>query len=226
MAKMDLTGKQFGKWTVIKEATRANNRARSRRWLCQCECGRRKEVYTGNLLRGKSTSCGCGKHADLLGKRFGMLTVVGYSHSEKWKPRWRCVYDCGNEAVVSAESLLDGHTKSCGCLVHRKGIKQLCATEPGHRLHRIWAGMKSRCYNPNATGYKNYGGRGISICDEWRDDFLSFLAWATKNGYQEGLTIDRVDNDKGYSPENCRWATKVEQNRNKRTVKKGGVVNG
>lgn len=226
MAKMNLEGKKFGKWTVIKEVPQAINKAHSRKWLCQCECGRRKEVLAGNLLSGKSTSCGCGNHTDLLGKRFGKLTVVGYSHSKKWKPQWKCVCDCGNEVVVAAECLRAGKTKSCGCLVHRKGIKQLCETEPAHRLHRIWIGMKSRCYNPKATGYKNYGGRGISICDEWRDDFLAFLSWATKNGYQEGLTIDRVDNDKGYSPENCRWATKAEQNRNKRTVKRGGVVNG
>lgn len=217
-------GSTFGHWTVIEEAENANDKGKSKRWLCQCDCGRRKIVYAQNLRNGKSTSCGCSKHTDLVGQRFGKLLVVKYSHSEKFKPAWVCKCDCGAEKIITANALVRGRAKSCGCLIHRKYIKQ-----NGGRLHKIYNGMKSRCYNPNATGYKNYGGRGISICDEWKNDFWAFYNWAVFNGYEEGLTIDRIDNDSGYYPENCRWATRAEQNRNKRTTvktAKGGSENG
>lgn len=227
MAKKIEANQRFGKWTVIERAPNAKDAASSQRWLCQCECGRRRIVYAQYLRNGKSTSCGCGKSDDLMGQRFGRLTVQGFisvdDRRANWKSRsaaWRCQCDCGNVIDAQALSLKRGSVKSCGCLIHRSSIKQ-----NGGRLYGIYSGMKSRCYNPNATGYKNYGGRGITVCDEWLSDFWAFHAWAMANGYAEDLTIDRIDNDKGYSPDNCRWATRADQNRNKRTVKIGGAIN-
>ena len=87
-----------------------------------------------------------------------------------------------------------------------------------HRLYRIWANMKTRCYNPNATRFEHWGGRGITVCDEWKNNFKAFYDWSMSHGYSDELTIDRIDNDKGYSPENCRWVTVAEQNKNKPSV--------
>lgn len=223
----DLAGMTFGRWTVIEPAEAAEDAARSRRWFCRCACGVEKIVYEQYLLNGRSISCGCSRAIDLAGKRFGALTVIRMVPKEKrgegYKQKlmyWECKCDCGAELNISAQSILRENRRSCGCQIHKRHPKR-----DGGRPYKIFQGMKSRCYNKNATGYKNYGGRGISICDEWLNDFWAFHAWALSSGYDEGLTIDRIDNDKGYCPENCRWATKAEQNRNKRTVKREVISN-
>lgn len=211
----DLTGMCFGKWKVIKFAPDVvyPSGQIQKQWLCECECGTRRVVRATNLKSGLTKSCGCANEVDLSGKTFGQLEVLnfaGYYNNRRW---WLCRCSCGKEVTVSAHHLTadDGGTKSCGC---RKG--QVGAKVQGGRLYRIFAGMKTRCYNENATGYKNYGGRGITICEEWLSDFWSFHDWALAHGYADGLTIDRINNDKGYSPDNCRWATRADQNRNKR----------
>lgn len=121
--------------------------------------------------------------------------------------RYKCLCECGNYIIVMAKDIKSGYKLSCGC--HREKRK-------GTRLYSIWQGIKSRCYNPNTTHYNKYGGRGIVMCDEWKNDFLLFKQWALLNGYKDNLTIDRVDVDGNYEPTNCRWATMVTQSNNRR----------
>ena len=162
-----------------------------------------------------------GKFIDLTGQRFGRLTVI--SHSGKNKVResqWLCLCECGNSSIVVGTALKNGRTKSCGCL--RKEKVHDATTKHGmckSRLWRIWHDMKQRCTNPNSRSYKDYGERGIAVCAEWSDNFLNFYKWALANGYAENLSIDRIDNDKGYYPDNCRWATAQEQTDNRRCSK-------
>lgn len=152
---------------------------------------------------------------DLMGKRFGRLTVIGESNKIGYHKYWRCKCDCGKEVNVRAYTLISGDSKSCGCLA--RDISRKRNTKHGGygtRLYRIWDSMKSRCRNPNSISYPDYGGKGITICDEW-NDFAVFREWAISNGYNDKLTIDRIDNSKGYTQSNCRWVNMVSQENNK-----------
>lgn len=161
---------------------------------------------------------------DLTNMRFGRLKVLRRSGTNKWgNCMWECVCDCGNLHTVCSSKLIQGKSRSCGCLVKeergRNLIKHnLFANGFTPRTCVIWNGMKARCYNPKSPSYKNYGAKGIRICDEWLT-FENFHNWAMENGYAEGLQIDRIDNSKGYFPDNCRWVTVTENMRNQTTTR-------
>lgn len=153
---------------------------------------------------------------ELSGQRFGRLTVIERIGSKNRCILWKCKCDCGNETEVISNVLVNGHTKSCGCLKDEAFLKR--NTKHGQadtRLYKIWQGMIQRCTNHNYTGYKNYGGRGICVCDEWLN-FITFYIWATRNGYDSVLSIDRVNNNGNYEASNCRWSNRIEQNNNSR----------
>lgn len=162
---------------------------------------------------------------NLIGERFGRLTVIGRApNNKKGNTMWNCLCDCGKTTTVVAYSLKKGRTQSCGCYHSECVAKTNKNTKTTHgekktRLYRIWHGMKQRCFNPNDKDYEKYGGRGITICDEWKEDFCKFRDWALDNGYSHELSIDRIENDGNYEPNNCRWATQSQQNSNRRKYK-------
>lgn len=157
------------------------------------------------------------KNTDITGKKYGLLTVISRDLDFKSPKhtKWICKCECGNTKSIYKDALISGSTKSCGCQMY-KGKKGINATHgmSNTRIYHEWLSMRRRC-RPNTRDSKNYSDRGISVCDEWKSDFISFYKWAIENGYDDSLTIDRVDNDKGYSPNNCRWIPIEMQQSNK-----------
>ncbi len=143
---------------------------------------------------------------------FGSLEVMERLENDKHgKSRWKCKCRCGNIKAVRGSDLVSGKTTSCGCNKARHNLTN-------HKLYKTWYDMKNRCMNSKLRAYKNYGGRGIKVCEEWRCNFRSFYFWAVNFGYRPELTLDRIDVNGDYSPENCKWSTYLEQNQNKRNV--------
>lgn len=154
------------------------------------------------------------KYTEVIGSRFGRLVVSDVGR-EKGRVVYYCTCDCGKQKVVRREHLLRGRTLSCGCY-HAEVTSRISKTHgmKNTRLYRCWRNMKTRCYNPSYIEYIRYGGRGISVCEEWQA-FEPFYEWAMKSGYENGLSIDRIDNNGNYCPDNCKWSTNREQSLNR-----------
>lgn len=165
------------------------------------------------------------KRYNLIGERFGRLLVLDYVGKNNYNQLYYlCECVCGNQVKVLGHSLLNGRTKSCGCYRKERSKQESDKLKTinikhnlhNHKLYSIWHHMKDRCYNNNYKSYMIYGGRGIKVCDEWKNNFQAFYDWAISNGYEDSLTIDRINTDGNYEPSNCRWATYKQQQNNRR----------
>lgn len=164
------------------------------------------------------------KVRDLTGQRFGKLVARSIVGQDKHKNViWLCDCDCGRTHEVVSRALVNGSVKSCGCIGHGEFRNKRHEKHGGsnERLYRVWGCMLNRCYDSNRSEYQNYGGRGIEVCDEWRNSYATFRSWAYSNGYDPSLSgrdcsLDRIDTNGNYEPSNCRWVTMLEQSRNKR----------
>ncbi len=214
-------GKIFGSLTVVGSSITDQGKVNG--WLCRCVCGAEVRRQASNLNNGLYLSCRrCSGAAikrlgqNLVGKVFGRLTVISRSVSESGETVWNCSCSCGGARTASTYHLAHIQLPGCSsCEGDRRTIslsQHGGSARGGTRIWRIWRMMLERCGNPKNKSFHNYGGKGISVCSEW-NDFVRFREWANTHGYAYGLSIDRVDSNKGYCPENCEWVTISENSK-------------
>lgn len=207
----ELVGKKFGQLLVL-EYEKPEQKGKHGTYKCLCACGNISHPRKEPLIIGQTTSCGhCYQKQIYPGMRTKMLTVIKEAGKNKNRNNlWECQCDCGKVVNITANALRRGQI-SCGCM--QGSVKH---RQTNTRLYTIWTSMKRRCYNPHDKSYQKwYGAKGIRMCDEWKNDFMSFHDWAVSNGYAEDLTIDRIDSTGNYEPSNCRWVTSQVQAINK-----------
>ena len=160
---------------------------------------------------------------NLTGKKFCRLLVVSRAENTiDGRAKWNCKCDCGTSIIARGSNLMNGHTQSCGCLKKERTIETSVIHGKSHtKIHNLWKNMKQRCSNPDNHKYKNYGGRGIKVCDEWNKDFQNFYDYVSQLPHygEQGYSLDRIDNDGNYEPGNVKWSTSTEQSRNRRNCR-------
>lgn len=219
---MDYKGYSIGdiiseKWRIINIERKSKSNRNRIIITVQCiYCGTTDENEAYMILKRKSCKyCRKNELESMIGLKQGRLQIIQISpekHSNG-STQFICQCDCGNIFVTTYSSIKRG-TSSCGCL--NREATTITHGMTGTRMYGIWKGIKARCYCPSATNYTEYGGRGIKVCDEWLYDFTNFYTWSINNGYNDGLTLDRINGDGNYEPSNCRWITMLEQANNKR----------
>jgi excisionase family DNA binding protein len=217
-----LVGGRYGRWTVLSDAKVGNG---PQRWYCRCDCGKEATIIHGGLLNGASRSCGClrkellkqPRSPEIIGMRFFRLTVLSKEpYGSNPASRYLCRCDCGTEKVVYRKNLTNGAIKSCGCLRGDSARARAAVERPIQpsrtKEYSIYKGAKRRCNGKHAVGYHHYGGRGIEFRFESFQQFLDAVGPHPGPGY----SLERIDNNGHYEPNNVRWATVQEQNQNKR----------
>lgn len=227
-------GNRYGTITVLRKAPSQTDfktgKSVDTRWDCVCDCGREMTLTRRKLHSNPLQLCECHKdewkaylNQDPIGKRFGRLTVLGYLPKSKKGEMLDCLCDCGTRKPIRKHSVISGHSQSCGCKWEETKTSSDSNKSHGKyrdRLYSVWHGMRQRCSNPKEREYHNYGKRGITVCEEW-NYFEPFREWAYANGYnpdranKHDCMLDRIDVNKGYSPDNCRWITNLEQQNNR-----------